>query len=170
MRITRKVFTDLAIFMIGLGLCIGLIFPGFMLILGIPKMYVLTVPFFVSCIVAGVVVGTVNILLARSVVGKRIFELSKKMRFIGSKLTSAKSLLELQECDSDECRLVVDSDDELGESALAYNTLLTSLSHAISMETALRTFNSLLSSQLELEMITKLAVDYMLQYIESPAG
>ncbi len=59
-------------YMVGFGLLIGIIFPFFMLILKIPAEFVLTLNFFLSCIFAGIVVGTVNIMLARTVVGERI--------------------------------------------------------------------------------------------------
>ena len=159
MRITRKVFNDLAIFMVGFGLCMGLVFPPFMLVLGIPQTYVFTFPFYASCIAAGIAVGAINIFLARTVVGKRLRMLSDKMQYIGDRLTHARTLGDLQECDSDECRLPVDSHDELGESAHAYNTLLSALSDAISSEAAVHAFNTLMPSQLELEMLGKPAVD-----------
>ena len=60
-RLTRKVFTDLAIWMIGFGLMIGVVFPFFVTIMGVPSSLVLTWWFFAACIAAGVVVGGVNI-------------------------------------------------------------------------------------------------------------
>ena len=170
MRLTKKVFLDLAIYMSSFGLLIGIVFPFFMLVMGIPSAYVMTVPFFLSCIVAGVIVGTINILLAKTVVGKRIGLLSKKMQFIVGKLNDAKSLSDLEDCDSQECLLPVDSADELGESAQAYNTLLQALSNSIASESAVRSFNNLLSSQLELEILAKNAVDRILRYLDADAG
>ncbi len=35
-RLTRKVFTDLAIYMIGLGVLVGLILPPFVTLMGVP--------------------------------------------------------------------------------------------------------------------------------------
>ena len=35
-RLTRKVFTDLAIWMTGLGLVMGLVFPFFVVMMGVP--------------------------------------------------------------------------------------------------------------------------------------
>jgi len=46
-RLTRKVFTDLSIWMIGLGLIIGIIFPFFVSWMGIPSDLVLT-PWFLQ--------------------------------------------------------------------------------------------------------------------------
>ena len=39
MRITRKVFHDLAIWMIAFGLLIGVVFPFFVILLGVPVSY-----------------------------------------------------------------------------------------------------------------------------------
>jgi hypothetical protein len=50
------VFTDVAVWMIGLGLLMGVAFPFFVMALGVPTGYVLTVPFFVATIGAGLVV------------------------------------------------------------------------------------------------------------------
>ncbi len=52
-RLTRRVFTDLAIWMTGLGLLMGVAFPFFVLVLGVPDQYVFTPLFFVATIGAG---------------------------------------------------------------------------------------------------------------------
>ena len=170
MRITKRVFTDLAIYMIGFGLLIGIVFPFFMIVLGIPTSYLLTPAFILSCIAAGIIVGAINILLARTVVGKRISVLAEKMQYIADKLTHAETISDLEECNSDECRLLVDSEDELGESARSFNTLLQSLSEAISSEASVRSFNRLLAAQLELESLAKNALTFMMNYAEVTAG
>jgi two-component system cell cycle response regulator len=104
-KITKNTFVDLAIFMIGFGLFIGVVFPFFMLVLGIPKTYVNTIIFKASCIIAGVIVGAINILLVRVIVGSRIAKISEKMRFIGDKINQAKTIADLSECDDEDCRL-----------------------------------------------------------------
>ena len=53
MRITKKVFLDLTIFMIGFGLVVGIIFPIFVNVIGVPKVYI-DVLFITSSIFAGV--------------------------------------------------------------------------------------------------------------------
>ena len=50
MRITRKVFTDLAIWMALFGLVIGGIFPFFMRALGAPVELVMSPGFFLACL------------------------------------------------------------------------------------------------------------------------
>ena len=45
-RLTKKVFTDLAIWMTGLGLLMGVVFPFFVMAFGVPSNYVLSAKFF----------------------------------------------------------------------------------------------------------------------------
>ena len=170
MRLTRKVFTDLGIYMIGFGLLMGMIFPPFMLLLGIPSTYVISVPFFACCVAAGIMVGSINMLLARIVVGGRIRELSEKMKFIGDKLKGSKAFSELEDCASEDCVIPEDSDDELGDGARSFNSLVTALSQSITSESVVRSFNIMLSSQLELETLTKSALDYILNRLDADAG
>lgn len=65
-RLTGKVFTDLAIWMIAFGLLIGIIFPPFCLALGLPAERILAPIFFASTLGAGLAVGAVNYALAGS--------------------------------------------------------------------------------------------------------
>lgn len=82
MRLTKKVFTDLAIRMIGFGVLIGIAFPFFTLLMGVSAQIALTGIFFISCILAGVTVGFVNILLTRFTVGKRLKTMTGRMMLV----------------------------------------------------------------------------------------
>lgn len=64
--LTKKVFKDLAIYMIGFGVAIGIIFPFFVVfVTAVPPSEVLTPLFFSMCITAGFLVGLFNIFLAK---------------------------------------------------------------------------------------------------------
>ena len=156
--------------MIGFGLVVGIVFPFFMLVMKIPSSYILTTQFVLSCIIAGVIVSAINIILAKSIVGKKVHTLSQKMAYIGQKIVSAKSIGDLKECNSEECRIEDDSVDELGKSARSFNTLLEALNDAISSESAVRDFNTLMASQLELEMLAKNGVNAILGYLKAEGG
>lgn len=54
-RLTRRVFTDLGIWMMGLGLVMGVAFPFFVMAFGVPSRYVLTPVFFLATVGAGLV-------------------------------------------------------------------------------------------------------------------
>ena len=59
-RLTSRVFTDLAIWMMGFGLLIGVVFPPFCLLLGFSEARAMQPDFIASKVVAGLMVGAVN--------------------------------------------------------------------------------------------------------------
>ncbi len=170
MRITKKVFTDLAIYMMGFGLAIGIIFPFFMLLIGVPENYLFTKLFFSACIAAGVLVGAINYALSRAVVGGRLKLLARKMSFIESRLNSKMTNEEIEECTQEKCRVQVDSEDEIGESSRAFNKLVHSLSLSLKAENAIKEFNEMLSSQLGVRAISQKALDHLVDYYNADGG
>ncbi|MFH1115792.1 MAG: GGDEF domain-containing protein [Pseudomonadota bacterium] len=169
-RLTRKVFTDLAIWMIGFGLMMGLVFPFFVTAMGVPSSLVLTWWFFAACISAGVVVGGVNIGLARVIIGRRLRLLSDRMRMVETNLREMARSGDLEKCTPQECFVETDSDDELGESALAFNHLVEALTFSRQTEAAVKGFNDVLASQLELEVLTNQALEQLIQHTGASAG
>jgi two-component system cell cycle response regulator len=169
-RLTNRVFTDLAIWMAGFGLVIGLVFPPFCLVVGLPSGQILTPLFFLSTIVAGLLVGAVNYGLARLVVAKRLRLVADRMTTVEARLAEAVFTHDWTSCDPSTCALPVDSADELGETAGAFNRLITTLSRSHAVETAMRAFSGVLSSQFELERLGHAALDALLAHTESEAG
>jgi two-component system, cell cycle response regulator len=169
-RLTRKVFTDLAIWMIGFGLMMGVVFPFFVTIMGVPSSLVLTWWFFAACIAAGVVVGGVNIGLARAVIGRRLRVLSARMGMVETNLREIARSGDIERCTPQECSVDIDSDDELGESALAFNHLVEALTFSHQTEAAVRGFNEVLTSQLDLEVLTHQALEQLIQHTGASAG
>lgn len=169
MRITKSVFKDLAIFMIGFGLVIGIIFPFFVIVAGVPKSYILTPTFITLCILAGIFVGTVNIILARSIVGNRMRLLADRMSYVKNKLGKGLSISELEGCE-DNCIINVDSVDVIGDSANAFNDLVHTLSNSMRNEQAIKNFNEMLSSQLEIEQLAQKALVQINDFMGAQAG
>jgi two-component system, cell cycle response regulator len=168
--ITKKVFHDLAIFMIGFGSMIGIVFPFFVVVTGVPSNLVLTPVFFSLCILAGILVGFVNIFLARKIVGKKLITLAEHMKKTEKKLHSRSANPEAYPCSNDECMIMVDSEDEIGESAAAFNSLVASLSEAFKSEMAVRNFTEMLSCHLELEKLSQEALRLLMQHLDAQAG
>ncbi len=183
MRITRKVFTDLSIFMLAFGVAIGFVFPFFVTMLGVPKEYTLTGTFFTSCISAGLIAGLVNYALARKIVGDRLLTLSR----VGQQMTNlAKNMREGSKvhstvddvsiditediCGEDNCHIVVDSDDVFGQSAHAFNLLAETLRQTISTERAARSFTHMLTTCLDIELLADKALQQMMTYSSSDGG
>ncbi len=169
-RITRKVFTDLSIWMIGLGLLIGIIFPFFVSWMGIPAEFVLTPWFFAACITAGIIVGGINITLARTVVGSRLRLLAERMEVVTEKFLAVKRGMDIDECNPEVCMVDVDSIDEIGHSAASFNSLVETLFEALETEESLKSFTHLLGTQLSVVELTEKALDQLMTHTGSAAG
>lgn len=169
-RLTRKVFYDLSLWMIGFGLCVGLVFPWFVAALGIPAEFVLTPWFFFTCIAAGFLVGATNIVLAKSVVGQRLRLLSERMNFVASRLEEINLGRNPEDCSPAHCSVAVDSDDELGDSARAFNQLITALAQSLQTEAAMRTFHQTLAAHLDVEVLCQNALQQLLRHTGAAAG
>ena len=169
-RLTSRVFTDLAIWMASFGLLIGLIFPPFCLLLGLPVERVINPLFYASTLVAGLVVGAVNFGLARLVVGRRLRILAERMEGVEDRLGQAVFSHDWTGCDPESCALPVDSADEVGASAAAFNRLIGTLSRSHGVETAMRSFSEVLSSRFELDGLGNAALDALLVHTKADAG
>ena len=167
MRITKRVFLDLTIFMIGFGVVVGLIFPIFSNIIGIPKEYLDTL-FIISSIFAGIIVGLVNIILARVIVGKRLNILSERMQFINSNLHDRENFNNA-EC-LDRCMIVVDTNDVIGETSKSFNQLVTSFLAVLKNEESIRNFTEIFTNELDIDILSEKALFHMIQYTEAKAG
>jgi diguanylate cyclase (GGDEF)-like protein/PAS domain S-box-containing protein len=126
-RLTRRVFWDLAIYMVGLGLLVGLVFPPFAILLGVSSGDALQPTFVVACLVAGFLVGALNHALSRMIVGRRLAVLSARLRLVTDTITRASLTGEWTQATAESSRIDADSDDELGETARAFNSLLDAL-------------------------------------------
>lgn len=84
----RNEFIILRRWMVGLGIMMGMIFPPFMLILGVPYEYAMTPIVWAATIAAGSSIGIFNIILASKVVGSRI----NSMREVMDELSAGKDV------------------------------------------------------------------------------
>ena len=169
-RLTRSVFEDLAIWMIGVGVVIGAVFPPMLVAFGVPGEIVLTPFFFGVCLIAGIAVGGVNIWLMRVVVMPRLRALVEGMRMIESVVESATYTGDWTDCDPETCQLPVDSDDVIGESAEAFNHLIRVLQHSHDVEERVGEFSKTMTSQLELGPLCNGALSGFIAATSATAG
>jgi len=127
MRISKNAFTNLAASMIGFGVLIGLAFPFAVLPVGVPSSLALSPVFFSFTVMAGVLVGAVNIFLARLLVRPRLTLMARRMGEVEAELTEATYTGDWSRCDPQRCGLPVDSADEFGTAGAAFNRLLLAL-------------------------------------------
>ncbi|MFK5883815.1 MAG: sensor domain-containing diguanylate cyclase [Candidatus Izemoplasma sp.] len=169
MRITKKVFLDLLIYMCGFGLIIGIIFPLFSVGIGIPTEYAFTYLFIISSILAGITLGLVNYLLAKLVVGRRLLVLSNKMKEVYERIISDSKEEDLDEC-LNNCMLPIDSDDEIGESSKSFNNLIKSFLYSQQSEESIRKFTEIFTDELDINKLSDKALAHIIEYTQSKAG
>jgi len=168
MKLTKKVFLDLAIFMIGFGIIVGILFPVFAYIIGVPLEHISNYIFIIGCILAGITVGIVNIVLARVIVGKRLNILAERMQFINKNLHSQDDF-DKDEC-LDRCTIVVDTEDVIGETSKSFDTLVKSFLSIIKSEEANRKFTEIFTNELDLERLSEKAIHHLIDYTKAKAG
>lgn len=170
MRITRKVLTDLAIWMLGFGIFAGLVFPFFVVALGMPEDRALSPLFFTATLLAGIAVGAANYAIAHLVIRPRLRFLSKKMGDVGGQISNATYTGDWEGCSPEQCAIDVDSDDELGQSAVAFNRLLDAFSESRHVEQAVDDFTQSLSMTLDFNELTDNALTLLLSNTQAQAG
>jgi diguanylate cyclase (GGDEF)-like protein len=135
-RLTSRVFWDMAIYMVGLGLIMGLIFPPFVVLLGVPETFAYRSVFRLACLMAGFMVGAMNYALVKGVVGGRMEVLGGHLEAATTSITSATSSGDWSAAVFE--RIAVDSDDQIGEAGRAFNSLLGAVEGRKDLEERLR--------------------------------
>lgn len=170
MRITKKIFNDLAIFMTLLGVAVGVIFPFFVMAFSVPAAIAMQPIFFAACIAAGILLAIFNIVLARNVVGSRIKQLSKQMKHVQEILSARDTQADFITCTPESCAITVDSEDELGESAESFNGLIQTLSDVLGKQTDLQLFSGMLAAHLELDVLANETLQKLIHTLGASGG
>lgn len=157
-RLTSKVLLDLKWWMLAFGALIGLAFPFAVVLLGVSRDVALRPGFFAATLVSGLIVGEVNHLLARAVVGVRLRSLAGGMRRVEGLLLDASRTGTWVECDPQECTVPVDSTDELGDVAKSFNALVAGLYSSQRVSDGISTLSKELAAHLELEALSQAAL------------
>ncbi len=118
-HITNKIIYDVIIMMISFGIFTGIIFPFFIIFMGIPAETVLHIKFFIYCVLAGILVAIVNIAIVKAFIIRRIGILSKQMKEVENTLEMTCTTIGCK-CEPYGLLLKEDSDDELGESIKSF--------------------------------------------------
>lgn len=152
-RITKSIFWDQFIFMQSVGVLIGLVFPHFLVWEGFPAEQVLTWEFNIISQIAGQVVGLISFLLISTVIRPHLKLLSEKMEEIADGLKNMDFLEQDKDCEEEFCGIEVDSDDEVGKTANAYNKMLQALIQSNEIEVVYNKFSKIISENLELKSL-----------------
>ena len=170
MRRLQNTFLQLATRMIGFGLLIGIVFPFFMLLLGVPRTIAFSSLFLASCVIAGVLVGFVNIVLTGVTVKRKLTTLTGKMQEVKGSIITISENGRIGDCDPEHCSIPVETDDEFGQSARAFNELISSFASSLRMLDDIKTFTAIFSSQLDLHALSEYALDRVMKGTNADAG
>jgi diguanylate cyclase (GGDEF)-like protein/PAS domain S-box-containing protein len=121
------VFVKLAVAMALLGMVIGVVFPFFSILLGVPAVHVLSPLFFIACLIAGLLLAAGNWWLAQRVVGSRLRRLSAQMHAVASDVREAAADGRWSARSAERFPSRAEGDDELARTAVAFNDLLDTL-------------------------------------------
>lgn len=166
----RSVFFILAVLMIGFGILTGLIFPFLSSALGMPISKALSPIFFSACVTAGILVGVVNILLAKFTVGEKLRLFTSKMDHAKENILRISRGGDLNECSVETCHIPVESDDEFGHCGAAFNELIEAFAAVLKTQEAIRSHTEILSSQLALDGLAENALEVIMQHGGASAG
>lgn len=148
----------------------GIVFPFFMALLGMSAAIAFSWWFFTVCILAGLFVGAVNILLAKSIVGQRLILMASKMQQVEQHLKEISGKGEEMECTPEACHLPIDSADAIGSSSRAFNSLVDTLGISLQLEKRMRSYTSMLTSHLETAELCKSALSTLLGMFDLEGG
>ncbi len=169
-RLTSRAFTDLGLWMLGLGVAIGVAFPFVLPPLGIPSELTLRPTFFVATVFAGLMLAAANYRLARWVVGSRLDTLSRQMRRVSGVIGEATYSGDWAGCTPEACQLPVDSADEFGEGAASFNELVSALAESREVQQAMAEHSRVLAEHLDLSEFTAAALGSFLTASGGEAG
>lgn len=166
----QNVFITLAAWMIGFGILIGLVFPFFAWALGVSVTIAMSPIFFISCVAAGILVGVVNIFLARFTVGEKLKLFTMKMNHAKENILSISRGGEIGDCTIETCQIPVESDDLFGTCGSAFNELIEAFAAVLKTQDAIRSYTEILSSQLELDVLADNALEVLMKHGDASAG
>ncbi|MBF0446894.1 MAG: GGDEF domain-containing protein [Magnetococcales bacterium] len=170
MQLTRKLFTDLALWMLTLAVFIGLSFPFFVIFLGFDEAEVLTPIFWSASIAAGLLAGALNYLLALLVVRPRLRLLANRLRLVEGSIREAMYTSDWSQCTPEKCHISINSEDEIGECATAFNDLMQALFRSHEVEAAVADFSKTLTSQLDLKGLSHQGLEMLMLHANAVAG
>jgi diguanylate cyclase (GGDEF)-like protein len=170
MRRLPNTFFRLATRMIGFGLVIGIVFPFFMLLLGVPRTIAFSSLFLASCAIAGVLVGFVNIVLTGVTVKSKLTVLTGKMQEVKGSIITISENGKIGDCDPEHCSVPIETNDEFGQSAQSFNELIAAFASSLRMLDDIKNFTAIFSSQLDLHTLGEYALDRVMKGTGADAG
>lgn len=170
MTIHKKVFVDLFIKMIGFGICIGIVFPFFALLLGVGKSIAFSPLFFLACVAAGIIVGLISFFIVKTNMKKRLLGLISNMLKVNERIISFQNDEQTEEVQTDLYMVSEYSDDCFGQMASSFNTLVKTLMETLHFQKGHRSYIENLTENLDLKELSDYALKVLMMYSNASAG
>lgn len=159
--ITGRILTEAGVYMCAFGLAIGLVFPYFVVLLGVESAVAFQPLFVLSTVVAGMVVGVVGTFIVRRTVGRPLRRVAESMTHVRDQIAHANSTGDQSTIAAEDTRLDIASNDELGDCARSFNTLLDELARTRGLDERIRRLSVQLSEHLEPSRLGQIALDHL---------
>ncbi len=147
--------------MCAFGLFVGFVFPYFAVLLGVEDTTAFQPTFVLSSVAAGLAVGIVGTVIVRRSVGRPLRRVADSMSRVGDGLAEASNGSTGPAFDLATAHLDLTSDDELGECASSFNTLLDELARTRVLDDQIRDLTVAMSEHLEPSRLVQVALDHL---------
>lgn len=161
---------DVAIWMLAFGAFAGLVFPFFVMLLGVPRETALNPLFIMATLCAGISVGGMNYMTTRWIFCPRRHSLTEKINEVADQIHQATYSGEWKVYVKGEGAIPVDSQDEIGANATAFNKLFDAFMESRNVKLAVDSFAHSLSSTLDLTELAERALAQLLDRSDAQAG
>lgn len=168
-RVTHNLLTDLALWMTAFGGLVGLLFPAIIGHFMSQTPIEVSFGFRLAAVFSGILVGYVGFLIARQIISPRLRMLSSRMQRVGIAL-AADDPQQALDCNPKQCVVTVDSDDDIGQCADAFNRMIATLFQQRQMEDKARIFSHQVATRLDLSDLSAHALAFLLEHTPAVAG
>jgi two-component system, cell cycle response regulator len=164
--VSRSVYRNLFLYMMFFGLFVGLLFPPFArIVLNTDK--ALSLPFFLMCVTAGLLVGLVNFLIFRLIVSRELERVRQGMSKILEAVVAAEHVG--TGCEED-CILEITSADIIGDITLAFNSMTRAIARRLQLEFTSREIYTNLTISVDLEEVSETILSSLSGVIQANGG
>jgi diguanylate cyclase (GGDEF)-like protein len=126
--------------------------------------------FFAATMMTGGATGLINFVLAKRIVAPRLRTLAQAALKVETTLRDMSNSPEMPLWSPDEDLVPINSDDEIGETARAFNRLATTLCKSLRMEHTVRSFVGVISTNLELQPLARQALQLWISQSNACGG
>jgi diguanylate cyclase (GGDEF)-like protein len=168
-RITGRIFKDLLVWMLGMGLLIGLAMPLTELAMGESMAHVFNPLHMLVSLTVGALLGLANFFVAQSVIRPILRRMARSMQNVENSFREASFTGEWERCREEVQAVDPVNQDEIGTTTSAFNQLVEELIRVNTLGQISSDLAEGLNSQLELSDLGQMATDFLIKNTDASA-